>query len=293
MSFEFFLKEAWNGIRRSGIMSIVSLVIVTVSLVIFGIFLLAIFNMQNIVSSLSSKVEIVAYVENIGDDFSANQIQLEITKIEGVDSVKYIPKSQSWEDFKKNFEGRLDLEEIVKDNPLPNSFIIRVKSSDFISPVAKKISNMSNIDEVRYSGALADRFNNIASGIKTGGIVLVVLLIMATLLIIVNTIRLTVISRQTDIYIMKLVGATNSFIKWPFLIEGMLIGLLGSAFAFVILKLSYDVVIARLQSALPFLSLISGGPKLFWIYSSIFGLGIFLGIIGGYISVKAALKEKV
>lgn len=293
MSFEFFVKEAWNGIRRSGIMSIVSLVIVTVSLVIFGIFILAILNMQNIVGSLSSKMEIVAYVENDTDDYTANEIQLEIAKIDGVESAKYIPKSLSWENFKKNFEGRLDLEEIVKDNPLPNSFLIRVKSVDLISAIAKKISNINSIDEVRYSGALADRFNNIVSGVKTAGFILVTLLIFATLLIIVNTIRLTVISRQADIYIMKLVGATNSFIKWPFLIEGLLIGLLGSAFAFIILKFSYDIVISRLQNALPFLSLITGGPKLFWIYTSIFGIGIFLGMIGGYISVKAALKEKI
>ena len=92
---------------------------------------------------------------------------------------------------------------------------------------------------------------------------------------------------------MKLVGATDSFVKWPFIIEGILIGFLGSACAFIILKFSYDVAIMRLQNALPFLALITYGPQLFWIYSSVFGLGIFLGIMGGYISVNAALKEKV
>lgn len=293
MSFDFFLREAWTGVRRSGIMSIVSLVIVTVSLVIFGIFLLVIFNMGNIVSSIGTKMEIAAYVDKITDDFDANTILLEITKVEGIENVKYIPKSEAWSSFKQSFEGRLDLEEIVKENPLPNAFIIKVKSPELISAIAKKISNMPFIDEVRYSGTLAERFRNILSAVKTIGIIMVALLILATILIIVNTIRLTVISRQTDIYIMKLVGATDSFVKWPFIIEGIMIGFLGSALAFIILKFSYDIVIVQLQNALPFLALISYGPHLFWIYASVFILGIFLGIIGGYISVRAALKEKV
>lgn len=292
MSFDFFLREAWTGVRRSGIMSLVSLMIVTVSLVIFGLFLLVIFNMGNIVSSIGSKMEIAAYVDNISDDFDANTILLEITKIEGIETVKYIPKSEAWSNFKQSFEGRLELEEIVKDNPLPNAFIMKVKSPELISSIAKKISNMAFIDEVRYSGTLAERFSNILGAVKTIGLVMIVLLIFATLLIIVNTIRLTVISRQTDIYIMKLVGATDSFVKWPFIIEGVLIGFLGSALAFIILKFSYDLVVVRLQNALPFLALIIFGPQLFWIYSSVFFLGILLGVIGGYISVNAALKEK-
>ncbi len=293
MSFEFFLKEAWMGIRRSGIMSVVSLAIITVSLVVFGAFLLAVFNFGNIVASLGSKVEIVAYMDKDMDQYTANTFVMQISQIEGVSSVKYIPKEEAWGNFKQDFEGRLQLQELVKDNPLPNTFVIKVKAPEMISIVAKKISNITSIDEVRYSGRLADRFQKLLDALRFGGFVLVGLLILATLLIVVNTIRLTVIARQTDIAIMKLVGATNIFIKWPFIIEGILLGVIGSAISFIIIKFSYDIIILRVQSALPFVPLITSKAQLSWIYGGVCAVGVILGMLGGYISVNSMLKETV
>lgn len=291
MSFEFFLREAWNGFRRSGIMSVVSLVTVTVSLVVLGIFLLVIFNLGSTVSSIGSKMEIVAYVDKDIDDYTASTYVLQITRIEGVENVRYISKAEAWEDFRHDFEGRLELQEIMKENPLPNAFVVKVKSPVLVTVVAKKISNVPEIDEVRYSGRLADRFQTLLDAIRLGGLILVVLLILATLLIVVNTIRLTVIARQTDIAIMKLVGATNNFIKWPFMLEGILIGVIGSALSFIILKFSYDMIALQLLKAMPFIPLITSKAELFWIYLGVALTGIALGAIGGYISVNSLLKE--
>ncbi len=293
MSFEFFLKEAWTGFRRAGVMSLVSLVIITVSLTVFGTFLLAIFNLGTMVSSVGSKMEVAAYVDKQIDDYTGNTLMLELSKIEGVEKVKFIHRDEAWAAFKKDYEGRLELGDIVKENPLPNAFVIKVKSPDLVAVVAKKVSNMPQIDEVRFSGNLADRLNKLLEAVRLAGFILVTLLIMATLLIVVNTIRLTVLSRQTDIYIMKLVGATNSFIKWPFILEGVIIGVAGSCVSVIILKFSYDLVSSRIASALPFIPLITSKAALFWIYSGVAALGILLGIIGAYISVNAQLKESV
>ncbi len=292
MYFSFFIREAWNGFRRSGIMSVVSLVTITVSLVVFGAFLLAIFNLGNIVNSLGSKMEIVAYIDKTIDDYTANTFVLQITKIEGVDNVKYISKEEAWGNFRSDFEGRLELDEVVKDNPLPNTFVIKVRAPELITSVAKSVSNIPSIDEVRYSGALAERVQTLLNGVQVGGLILVVLLIIATLLIVVNTIKLTVIARQTDIIIMKLVGATNSFIKWPFILEGILIGVIGSALSFMVLKFSYDLIVHQLQTVLPFIPMITSKVSLFWIYGSVATVGVVLGMVGGYISVNSLLKEK-
>ncbi|MFA5104528.1 MAG: permease-like cell division protein FtsX [Candidatus Margulisiibacteriota bacterium] len=290
MSFEFFLRESWTGFRRSGIMSVVSLVTITVSLVVFGAFLLAVANLGNIASIIGSKMEIAAYVDKNIDDSSAAAISLQISAIEGVESVKFVSKEEAWKNFRSDYEGRLALGEIISENPLPNTFLIKVKSPQATSAAAKKISNMAVINEVRYSGNLADRFQSVLDLIRVSGFILVALLIIATLLIVVNTIKLTVIARQTDIYIMRLVGATNSFIKWPFIMEGVLIGLIGAALSFIILKFSYDLAVHELQDFMPFIPLITSGYRLFWIYISVSAIGVVLGMLGAYISVNSLLK---
>ncbi len=290
MSFEFFIRESWTGFRRSGIMSFVSLVTITVSLSVFGAFLLAVANMANIASILGSKMEVVAYVDKDIDDSTAGAISLKIQTLDGVESVKFISKQEAWNNFKSDYEGRLSLGEIIKDNPLPNTFVVKVKTPQNISPVAKQISNFPEIDEVRYSGNLADRFQSVLDLVRISGFVVVGLLIIATLLIVINTIKLTIIARQTDIYIMKLVGATNSFIKWPCIVEGFLLGLIGSSLSIIILKFSYDLVVKELKSFMPFLPLMTSLNKLFWIYFSVGAIGVVLGMLGAYISLNSLLK---
>ena len=288
---EFFLKEAWTGFRRSGIMSIVSVGIVTVSLVIFGVFIIVIMNFGNVVGSIGSKMEISVYIDKDINDIQANNIVSDIKKIEGVDNVKYISKDISWIKFKEDFEGKLELGELVRENPLPNTFVIKAKYPSAVALIAKRVSNMTIIDEVRYSGNLAERMGLLLRAVKIGGFVLIGLLGFATLLIVVNTIRLTVISRQTDITIMKLVGATDTFIKWPFIIEGILIGVIGAAFSLVVLKFSYDSIVYKVQDALPWLPLITSKAEITMIYTVVAVVGVALGMLGGYISVSRQLKE--
>ncbi len=118
------------------------------------------------------------------------------------------------------------------------------------------------------------------------------LISFATLLIVVNTVRLTVLARETDIYIMKLVGATNNFVKWPFIIEGVMIGILGGFFSFLVLKFSYDAVILRISRALPFLPIVSDQRMLTMIYVVMVAGGTALGMVGAYISVSRVLKAE-
>lgn len=291
-NLEFFLVEAFRSFRRSTLISMVAIATITVSLTVFGIFLLLILNLGNIVTNVSSRLDMVAFsLKDLSLDDAA-AIQLKLSRIPGVEKVEYTSKTEAWKKFKSDFGGKLALDEVLHDNPLPHTFAIRVRTPELLPPVAKEISALEVIDEIRYSGKLIDQIKSLISAIRVGGISLIALLSLATLLIVVNTIRLTVIARETDIYIMKLVGATNAFVKWPFIIEGVIIGLIGGIASFMVLKFSYQAVASRLTLALPFLPIVSDALWLTVIYFSMILGGMVLGMVGGYISVSRALKNE-
>jgi cell division transport system permease protein len=214
-----------------------------------------------------------------------------IERLRGVTNVKYMSKDEAWRKFKNEFGEKLSLDAAMTDNPLPDTFIIEVEVPELVTSVAKQVANMPSVTEVRYSGKLLEQIQSLASAVRIGGLIMVCMLSVATLLIVINTIRLTVIAREKDISIMKLVGATNSFIKWPFIIEGIIIGIIGSAFSFAILKASYDVIMFQLAYSLPFLPIINNFGILLPIYMIVGCVGILLGMLGGYISVSKSLKE--
>lgn len=289
---EFFIIEAFRGVKRSGLMSIVAIGIVTVSLFVFGLFLIFIANLGHVVSNLGARLDMVAYVSQDLTNDAAAGLQLSISKISGVEEVRYISKDEAWRNFKEDFGQRLSLDEIIKDNPLPTTFAIKVRTPDVLPAVAQDVAKFQQVEEVRYSGKLIKQIKSLVEAVRIGGAGLMILLFAATLLIVVNTIRLTVLARATDIYIMKLVGATESFVRWPFVIEGILIGVLGGSIGVFFLKSLYELSAARIQAALPFLPLIYSGPILMAIYISVILSGTLLGMLGGYISVSRLVKNK-
>jgi cell division transport system permease protein len=292
-NLEFFMIEAFRSFRRSALMSAVAIGTIAVTLVIFGMFLLLVVNLGNMVGSVSSSLDISAYVERDLSLEAAGAMQIEFSKIPGVEKVEFISRTEAWKKFKQDFGSTLNLQEIIDENPLPHAFSIKVRTPDLLPSVAKVASKMKNVDEVRYSGKLIDQIRSLVDAVRISGAALVILISLATLLIVVNTVRLTVLARETEIYIMKLVGATNTFVKWPFIIEGVMIGILGGMFSFVVLKFSYDAVILRVSQALPFLPVVADQRLLTLIYAAMVVGGTALGMLGAYISVSKVLKAEV
>jgi cell division transport system permease protein len=289
-NLEFFLIEAFRSFRRSPLVNMVAVATIIVSLTIFGIFLLLILNLGNVVNSVSARLDIVAFsLKDISLDDAA-AIQIKLTRIPGVEKVEYTSRTEAWRKFKSEFGDKLALDEALKDNPLPHTFAVRVRTPELLPVVAKEISDMEIFDEVRYSGKLVDQIKSLINAVRVGGLTLVLLLSLATLLIVVNTIRLTVLARETDIYIMKLVGATNTFVKWPFIIEGVIIGLVGGIVSFILIKFSYQEAAWRIAQALPFIPVLTDRMMLLMVYAIIIFGGTALGLLGGYISVSRALK---
>jgi cell division transport system permease protein len=292
-NLEFFIIEAFRSFRRSTLMSMVAVGTIAVALVVFGMFLLLVINLGNIVGSASSKMDIAAYVEKDISLESAGALQLKLSKLPGVEKVEFISRTEAWRQFKKDFGTKLDLDKVMSSNPLPHTYTIKVRTPDHLSLVAKRLDKFKEIGEVRYSGKFIDQVKTLMDAVRIGGVVLVVLISFATLLIVVNTVRLTVLARETEIAIMKLVGATNTFVKWPFIIEGVMIGVLGGIFSSVVLKFSYDAIFLRISSALPFLPLVSDQGMLSIIYLAMVLGGTTLGMMGAYLSVSKVLKAEI
>ncbi len=289
----FFISEALIGMRRSGIMIFISVATITVSLIVFGLFLLISVNINNLTNFVSSKLEIRVYLKDSLSQQDVEAFQKRIQQMSDVKEVVFVDKESAWKKFRDNFQT-MDLADLMAENPLPDSFRVMLNHNDQIPIMAKYLRGFTQyVDDVGYMSSIAERIEIFARFTRIAGLVLVGLLTVATLLITVNTIRLTVIARQNEILIMHLVGATHQFIRWPFIIEGLLMGALGSTIAIAFLKFFYTFFGVKFQASVPYFPLVFDSVTLNLIYGIVALVGTSLGVLGAYISVSKSLKSTI
>ncbi len=286
----FFIVEAFRGIIRSRLMMFTTFLTIAFSLAVFGVFLLVTSNFNHLSESLSSKLELHVFLKSDLTRQDIEDAKTYLSTFQGINSLRYLDKNVSWNTFKKNFPT-LELDKWDIQNPLPHSFKVTLTNTKDIQKIAKEIDAQTQyIDEVVYKGALAYKIEQFSNLTKWIGIGLVLFLTLSTLLIIINTLRLTIIARHDEVAIMQLVGATDRFIKMPFLLEGLFLGLFGSLLSIVILKYGYNTIYFYFEQKLPLFPILSNSFHLNMIYGSVIILGTLLGIIGAYISVSRTLK---
>lgn len=286
----FFFTEAINGMRRSALMMTLSIATISVSLIVFGLFLLVSTNINHLANFMTSKLEIRLFLRDAVTKPERLEFEDKLRKVGHVKQVVFVDKKSAWKSFKESFPN-LELDNRLKTNPLPDAIKIMLERDIDYYQIAEYLKRFDHlIEEVSFGEVIAERIQLFAKYARIGGIVLVGLLTIATLLIVTNTIRLTVIARQKEIEIMQLVGATNQFIRWPFIIEGILIGVIGATVAIAFLKPFYAAIGHQFQEKMTFFPLVFEDDILNLIYASIVGLGIFLGILGAFISVSRSLK---
>ena len=288
--FIFFFSEAIISIRRSGLMIAISIATISVSLVIFGIFLLISANISNLSSFFSSKLEVRVYLKDSVSSDESKALQTQFEAMPSVRKVTFISRDEAWKNFQKSFPT-IKLGNILSDNPLPHSFRLTVSDTEQIPPLVTRIRALPQVDHVSEMGEYAHRIATFSKYTRIAGILLVSLLTMATLLIIVNTIRLTVIARQDEISIMQLVGATVSFIRWPFIIEGLIIGIIGAIIAISFVSFGYSLLVVKFQESVPFVPMLYDSVTLNMIRLTVFALGTILGVFGAYLSVSKTVKQ--
>ena len=288
---EYFIQEVFRSLRRNNWMSFASIGTVAVSLFVLGVFLLLVLNMNRMASALESQVQISVYLEDGLSADDRQDIASDIEALQGLESIRYISKDEA----KARLEDRLGDQKYLLDalgdkNPLPDSFEVVVKSPDLVETAAKAIDRMDGVQEAKYGQDVIEHLFAITRLIRIFGLVLMVLLAGATLFIISNTIRLTVFARRKEIAIMKYVGATDWFIRWPFLLEGMVLGFVGGVIAAVALRSFYAAMAAKITDTLTFFPLMPQYPSMNYITVALLLAGMAIGALGSALSLKRFLK---
>lgn len=242
-SIGYMIKEGLKNLWRNRMMSLASIGSVTAALIILGMILILILNINSLAEGVKEQFDAVqVYLEEGIDQGRIEEIGKEISQIEGIKDIKYESKQEALENMKKRWGEHGYLLEGLETNPLPNSYIAFLEDVQQSSTVVSILQGIQGVDEVKFYKDIIDKLINITNFIKMVGLVIIVILIAISIFIIGNTIKLTVAARRREINIMKYVGATNWFIRWPFLIEGSMLGLIGSALAIALIFIAYRYV---------------------------------------------------
>ncbi|WP_299411549.1 permease-like cell division protein FtsX [uncultured Dialister sp.] len=290
-SLGYFWKETFYSLFRNKFMAVASVLTVTLSMFILGVFLCAVLNINHMATYLENQVEMTVYLK---DGLNTDQVMAVGKKLKALPDlkeIKFTNKDQAMAEFKQRLGDQQGILDAINGNPLPSSY-----STSFSTPASLKnavniVTKYQEVDSVQYGQDIIEQLYKVAQVIRIGGIILIVFLAGAELFIISNTIRLTVFARRREIQIMKYVGATNGFIRWPFIFEGMIIGLLGSGIAAFILWEGYKVVLMEMtQAGLVFIPMIALWPFIGYITIMLLAAGIIIGILGSTISLRKYMK---
>jgi len=286
-----FGREAAASIRDNGLMSIASASTVAISLLVLSLFVILGLNLAHMGQVLNSQVEIVAYMQTSFNRSGQASLMQQIQAIPGVSSAQYVTKEEALNRLRAQFGDQQDLLNSVADNnPLPDSVEIHVADPTQVDAVATAVGKLAGVDHADYKQAVVQRLFALTAALRTAGLFLVAALALATIVLIANTIRVAVFARRDEISVMKLVGATDSFIRWPFLMEGALLGLLGAVAASAVAWWGYSALVTRIAQDLPFVPVLSRMPLLPELTAWLLALGLVLGAAGSTVSLRRFLR---
>ena len=290
-TIEYYIRDVFISLRRNNWMSVASIGTVAVSLFIFGMFLMMVMNMNKLAENMESQVQINVYLLDKVDREQARDIEKDLKEIEGVESVGFVTKDEAMERFKDRLgDQKTLLDALDETNPLPDSFEVTVTNPDLVKTAAEKMEKLDGVECAKYGQDVMEHLFEITRLLRIFGFTLMLVLAFATLFIISNTIRLTVFARRKEIAIMKYVGATDWFIRWPFVMEGMVLGLFGSIIAAMVLRTAYTAMAEKVYDTLAFFPLIPEQPFLTYITIVVVISGMVVGAIGSAVFIKKFLK---
>lgn len=290
MRVSWFFKEAIISLRRNWVMSAAAVATVALSLFVVGIFAFTAITFNNLISRFEKQVEIKVYLKDSVDPNSVQKLQDEIYSWKEVEVVRYVSKEEALERFKQQFKDQPDLIKNLPGNPLPASFEIRLKDPRQVEKVAARFNGRQEVDTVEYGKQIVDRLFSAVRVIRYAGLTFIFLLSFVSLVLIVNTIRIAIFSRRQEVVIMRLVGASNWFIRLPFVIEGCIQGIAGAVLAATGIYLLKTTFFENVVSQIPWLPL-RFENLLFWqiTLGLIFG-GLAIGAVGSGIALRRFLR---
>ena len=290
----YSLKQALLQIFRNKGMAVASLFAITAMLLILGLFFFLTVNVNFLTEEIKEQFDTIeVFLQDDQTEAQADVIRTSLSKLPGVESVEYIDKARAMEEFKVRWGDNAYLLDGLSTNPLPNSLRVKLTDLNEGDIVAEVSRNMAGVEDVRYYQTEVNKILKVSEGIQKGALVVILFLIIVSVVVVSNTVKLTVMARQEEIRIMKYVGATNWFIRGPLLLEGMFIGLIASLIA---LGCTWAIY-ARLMQAFGQQAMILLSSSLVetnfmminlaWIYIA---LGISIGAFGSILSMRRFLQ---
>lgn len=282
MALRIGIREGFRTITRNGSLFILSLLVTSISLFLLSLFALVTVNLYHMVGLLDEKIEIIAFLDEKAD---IENLQANIQSINGVTDVLYISSDQALQSLQRELKESEEVLAVFEENPLPASLRIKLaaqyRNSQSLKEISDKILLLNGVKETIYGGEIVDQLKSITRLITTFDIGLLVIIIFSVVFVIFQTIKLTIFARATEIQIMKLVGASNSFIAIPFTFEGVIQGILGGLVAFV-LTIVTDRIAASFFDRIFF-------PYQWFLLGAVIS-GIVFGVVGSGIALRRFLR---
>lgn len=289
-TFGKFFKEGVRNISRNRVMAFASIVAIMSALFILGVVLILVFNLEYIAGDIESKVEVTIFLDKSIKSTQTKAVLNQVENLDGVYGVDFISKEEGLSEWKKDLGEKGNLLDGYdgQSNPLPDKIILKVEKPEYVDGVISKVNAISEVDKVNYSQEVVDSIGKIVKTSRVVGLLLMVLLIAVAMVIINNTIKITVYSRRKEINIMKYIGATDSYIRWPYIIEGFTLGMFAAIFAGLLICGGYGILLNKsglLSGGNSFLSLF----KLLPMERIIYDIGLIFLLVGCGVGIMASI----
>ena len=283
----YLMKEGIRGIFLHGFMSFAAVCVTVACLLIVGTFSSLMYNLRIMVEDLNKTNEIMVYVDEKLSDAEARSVGTQINRIENVQQATFVSREQALEDFVADYADS-NIFDGTDASYLRHRFVVVLVDNHLIDETTSAIRNISGVADISAAYELAEGFSTLQDVLQIASVVVVAVLLVVSLLIISNTVKLAMYDRRDEIAVMKMVGATNGFIRLPFVVEGFILGMLGAALAFGVEWIMYDALVARIH-AVDSLKLFSFVPfaEMMWPMIATFGAaGLFVGVVGSWTSIR-------
>ena len=293
--FGYLIGEGFSNVFKNKKSTGASLMIMCATMIIFGIFLILGENINHFVSEVESAQGIQVFINNDATQEQMDTLGEQIRALDGVSTVEFVSKEQALEQMKERFGEQQDLLDGYEENNIfPASYVVTMTDLTRSEEIQNQILTFENVKKITSRDETVSTLIDLANGIKIVTGVILALLIIISVFIIANTIKLTVHARRKEISIMKYVGATNGFIRWPFIVEGMIIGIIASLISIVIVGVAYNFIVQSMVSSefmqVINMSLVTFGDMFNSIIFVYMLLGIGIGALGSVISMRKYLK---
>jgi len=291
-SFGYIIGSAFRGMRKHLMMTTASVSVLIACMIIIGTAYLFAENVSHFMSQIEQQNEIVAFIDEDVPEEDYQPLQQRIENINGVAEAEFVTKDEALEEYRNQLgeEGNYLDSYSGENNPLRNSFNITISDLELFESASSSISEMEEIAYVRDTQEVVSVLISLRKVVQILGIWVMVILGLVSLFIISNTIKIAMYNRRTEINIMKYVGATNWFIRWPFLFEGLFIGVLAAAICFALQWYIYNYLIASLFAGIGFIELVPFSQLYIDIILIFAGIGIVVGVFGSMTSIRKYLN---